>query len=954
VAIKRISSASALAALAIWVPAYAQQAGDQSSEEVDTIIVTGVREALRKGLENKKEATQVIESIVAEDIGKLPDNNVVEAVQRVPGVQISNRGGGEADATFIRGLPDIATTWNGRNMFTASGRQLALQDIPANLVGRIDIYKTRAAEQLETGLAGQIDVRTRRPFDLPGLQMSANLSFSEQQQRGSHDPNMSFLISNEWDAGAGKIGMLANVSYTKVRWRDQSVTAGAMVPFANATSPPLGLGAALDNCTNTPPDPANWTALQRIFNTDCRAAPLGGVSPLLWQAGLDRGLSMDPGSTLTINGANYEYLLARDALIAVDAQGNRERPAANIAFQWAPNETSEYTFEAFYQGYDEEIFNNLHFTFADWWGDLGPTPASTYTLFPGTNVIKTRVVGDVFRFQSGDALEQHTDSFAYALNGKWNVGEKLTFTGDVMFQDSEFTTNFIAMRLNRWPGSVGTMTLDFNDHGGIPSWQYTDNAALLNPDNWESAELFQNKGHNTGDAVTVQFDGDFLASGDSEDGWFKRLDFGVRYDDRSSAQENPPPGPVPYLGGRFTDVDENFYHVNSDFMDGKANVPTTWLVPNGWYMMNHRADLRALYGLPENDPVLIKAFDVTETTTSAYVQGDMKFGEKLDVQAGVRFVKVETDMEFTDVINGQFSTASSSVDEILPSFTLRYAFTPDVRVRLNYGETLRRPEFTALNANFALTQDLTNVGYGTGTGGNPDLEATKSQNIDLTLEWYFSEDSAIFGTVFKRDIEGLVVPLTRRITITGTGLNTDQFVVTQPVNASDGELKGIELGFLWFPQLPGVFEGLGVQGSVTKLDSEQNIPQTDSTGAIIGQENSPFFGVSDLSYNLTLAYDHGGFGSRLSYVWREEFLNNNEARIFANPIGIWRTPEKSLDFSLNYDVNEHFAVSFDAVNLMNDMQQSYYRFADVGSPGVTNFGTTIISRAFTFGARWKY
>jgi outer membrane receptor protein involved in Fe transport len=93
------------------------------------------------------------------------------------------------------------------------------------------------------------------------------------------------------------------------------------------------------------------------------------------------------------------------------------------------------------------------------------------------------------------------------------------------------------------------------------------------------------------------------------------------------------------------------------------------------------------------------------------------------------------------------------------------------------------------------------VGYGTGAGGNPDLEATKSQNMDLTAEWYFAEDSAIFGTLFKRDIEGLVVPLTRRITIPGTGLNTDQFVVTQPVNASDGELKGLELGFLWFPNL---------------------------------------------------------------------------------------------------------------------------------------------------------
>jgi outer membrane receptor protein involved in Fe transport len=174
------------------------------------------------------------------------------------------------------------------------------------------------------------------------------------------------------------------------------------------------------------------------------------------------------------------------------------------------------------------------------------------------------------------------------------------------------------------------------------------------------------------------------------------------------------------------------------------------------------------------------------------------------------------------------------------------------------------------------------------------------------------------------------------------------------VNASDGELKGIELGFLWFPSLPGAFNGLGLQGSFTKLDSEQNIPLTNDAGEIIGQETSEFFGVSDTSYNVTLAYDHSGFGGRLSYVWREDFLSANEARIFANPIGQWRSPEKSLDLQLSYDINEHLAFSFDVVNVLGDMEQSYYKFADAGNPTVSNFGTTLISRSYAFGVRWKY
>src|SRR5688500_12815986 len=177
-----------MAALSLSITAVAQETTTPAQAgELEEVLVTGVRESIVQGLENKRAATQVVESIVAEDIGKLPDNNVVEALQRIAGIQITNRGGGEADAIVIRGLNDTTTTWNGRNVFTANSRQLALQDIPANLVSRIDVYKTRAADQLETGLAGQIDVATRRPFDLPGFEMSLNARAEQQEQRDQID-----------------------------------------------------------------------------------------------------------------------------------------------------------------------------------------------------------------------------------------------------------------------------------------------------------------------------------------------------------------------------------------------------------------------------------------------------------------------------------------------------------------------------------------------------------------------------------------------------------------------------------------------------------------------------------------------------------------------------------------------------------------------------------------------
>jgi len=944
-----LASASFLA-LAITTPATAQSASSEQAQptsvdggesaqsaEAPEIVVTGVRASIVGALNVRKNSTQIVDSIQAEDVGKLPDNNVIEALQRVTGIQVTNRSGGEAAGISIRGLPDALTTLNGRNIFTAASQAFSEQDISANLVKSVDVYKTRAADQIETGLAGQIDVKTRRPFDFDGFAISGLARGIYNQQADSYNPNVALLVSDRWHTGIGDVGVLVNGSYSRTNYRDMTTTAGAFVPFATL-------------------DPAPGTGLagfQRIFpaGTDTNGNFI--VAPGLgeWTPGLDRGLPTAAGSTLVVNGVSTPYLLSRDAVFSSDLYGKRERPSANIALQWAPNGSSVYTAEAFYAGFRGQTFNSLQFSFVDFWAD-----PQAPTLYDGTNIVKSRVANSVYGFNSGDFTKNQTDSFVYALNGKWDLaGGHGSIVADVAYQTSTYNTSFIALRTDRVADQI---SVDFNAGGGIPSYHFRDDSLLTDPTQWNVAQFYDNAERDHGNAITGTLDGEYHWDA----GLLRRVKLGLRIDDRkaSVATRTQDAGG---LGVPLSSLGPDATFTNSGFFDGRADIPTSWVLANGYWVQANADQVRGLYGLKTSDQLALgKVFSIDEVTLSAYVLADGEFslfGRPLKFEGGVRFVTVDTNSQFFDRLNNFNETdASTGTTKFLPSFTARYDLTNRVHLRFNYGETLRRPNYTDLNPNYTLTGDLTNVGYGSGSAGTANLRPTTSRNYDVALEWYFDRDSAITVTGFRREIDGLVVPVTRQEFIPNNGIvagATNTFAITRPLNASNGILKGAEVGLTYFPHyLPRLLNGLGFVGSLTVLDSSQNIPQFDAAGNLTGQFKSAFFGVSKLSYNATLVYEKGPVGARVSYVWRKEFLANNEARLFANPIGVWRTPEKSLDLQLTYNVTKSVGLTFDAVNLTNSTQQTYYKFDDVGGPDRFNLGTTLLARTFALGARFTF
>jgi TonB-dependent receptor len=460
------------------------------------------------------------------------------------------------------------------------------------------------------------------------------------------------------------------------------------------------------------------------------------------------------------------------------------------------------------------------------------------------------------------------------------------------------------------------------------------------------AQLYDNGSYRKGDALTFTVDGNYTA----DLGWIYTVKFGLRYDDRSAEEGNR--AIDGYLGQSLSSLDPGLAYNTTNFFDGRADIPSEWVVANGHYIYANADEFRTLYGWEKESNE--KNFDIGEATTAVYAQADFETqigGKKLDGQFGLRYVNVSTDLSFINEATGVFTDDSVSTSKLLPSLMVRYNLSDELVARFAYGETLRRPNFTDLNPNITYQEDVTNIGYGQGFGGNPNLDATESTNIDLTLEWYFGPTSSLYGTIFNRDIKGLVSSFRNVQNYAGSAdVEAGLYIVSQPDNASDATLSGLEVGLVYFPEnLPGALDGLGIQASYTYLDSSQKVPQLNDAGEVIGIDERSMFGVSDSSYSAILIYEKENFDMRLTYTWRDDFLNNYEAALFAAPLGIYRKPESSVDFQFSYDVNEDLVVTLDATNLTDEVYQSYYQY-----PDTHNFGNSIYSRTFALGARYSF
>lgn len=863
-------------------PQVTEEDYELGEEDMDEVIrVRGGQDSMSEALMRKRESMQIMDSVVAEDIGKLPTNNVVEALQFVPGVQVGTRAAGETASLSIRGLGQVASTVNGRSVFTAAGRGFALQDIPATMVAGLDVYKSASADMVEGGIGGVINVRTHRPFDFEGRRVMLAAKATYSDQASETDPNLSVMLSDRWETGAGDIGALVNVSYVETNYRDQVIWGGAVFPYDDD-------GTRLDST---------------------------------------------PGEVLDTTDMSYN--LVREAIGGIDDMGNRKRPALNISLEWAPTPASSYYFDAFYTGYRQQ--GNVEFLF---FGTDSQPLLSPYEYFDGTNVVSRAHMSNPYIMTSSTVGEGHTDGYQYALGGEWNLTGNLEMRSEVNYQLSKFKSQSQILDVERY---ADELIVEFNDHGsGQPAVEIIG-PPLTVTDTIVAAPYFDRRHEARGEGASWRLDFNYFRPLSFIESW----QFGGRYDIREASSDNVDINSCVSCGMDLSQIDGLMTLTPGGFFRGNARFPEQWATPSADFLRNNIEFMRDTFtdyqGAPDYNPT--EFFDIEEQSYALYGQATLRAdigSTVLDGVAGVRVVHTDGSLSGYELVDDgsldsepTMQSRDSSSTEILPNLTLRYQLTPDFQFRFNASRTVTRPAFGDLNPTLTLrppTDGQSNVGE--GNGGNAYLEAVKANNFDLGAEYYFGESSAIYATVFWRDITNWIVPTTVNETHDG-----QLYTVTRPMNSGDGRMTGAEVGFQYFPlAIPDWLQGIGVQSNYTFIDAFIN----DEEG-----ERRDIEGVSRHSLSLILLYERGPFSARLSHIYRNEHLTgfNHAANM---PPEIMAGSLNFTDFSMSYEITEDLRITFDATNILGETFDDYF-----GDPYLFNRDIRRYSTSYSIGIRYS-
>ena len=907
---KSCYTAASVCALAISLAA--GQAHAQTADAVadaenpgnieDEIVVTGFRQSLERSLEIKRNANGFSDAITAEDIGKFPDSNISESLQRIPGVTLNRNSFGEGQQINLRGLgPEftlveingVAGTSNndgGRfgNSDGGGGRGFSFEILASELFTGAVVTKTGLPSITEGGLAGTVALETPRPLaQKDGFHVSATALGNYSDINGKVDPRGALLISYK---PSDMFGLAASLSYSDTTYRADTAEAGSWRAFGNA---------------NTGPVRASDTV---------RAA-------------------------INANGPRYYYF--RD---------DRKTFGSTLTLQARPSDQLEITVDGIYGTLDSHR-NALRDDMAIEGGSNAPTNVTiengVITSGNFTNIQQR--VGANF-YTTDETFYQGSASVKWMPTDEWTITPSVGYSS----RKSDRTFDLYSFRLADNAGNFDPGTVSYAIRGDFLDFGSTATDFVSNPQNFLFNVFIFRPSLDTDDEFSTKLDVERTFNSA-----LKNVRFGVRYSDRqkdrvaSQVRLQRSAGvsalALPSLARVGGIVDFNVRgsgsRTPSQLISVDEALVTSTFLPNG------------LTGTPIAGTFIRpltafggqQSYAVSEKTFAAYAQAEFEL-DNFNMVGGLRYVRTKQVADGFQVanafaVNEQIIPASSekTYSFLLPSMTARWNVTGDVILRAAYSRSLTRPNLGDL----APSESFNGIDAsgGRGTRGNPNLNPYTSDNVDVGAEFYFSKDGLIAGNLFYKDIKGFIDTTsfveTRTFPRQADGvLVSGPITFVQPVNGVSATIKGFEvtaqsrLGFI-----APILQDFGFIANYSYTESSADFAQLND----VRTQGLP--GLSKNSYNLTGYYDDGRFDARFSYSWRARYLAQ-----FSDDFGVPRftDPYGQLDFSTNFNINENFAIQLQVLNLTKS--QAVNKSTALYLP----YGVGELDRRVLFGGRVKF
>lgn len=906
--------------LALASTAYAADTAS-TGDQLEEIIVTGIRGSLQRNLDIKREASGVVDVITSEDIGKFPDSNVAASLQRVPGVSIQRSGTrGEPTGITVRGFGGDfnETLYDGRRISTATGgRSVDFSTVGADFVGALNVMKTPDITLSSSSIGATVNIQYPKPFDHPGGRFVASASGSMQDEASEVSPTLGMLYSTTF--ADDTMGFLIDGIYTERN-----------------------------------------TDSNRVFVSGWEG---GRFAPCQLTTTCGEG-DLDDANKNIIGWWQQQYG-------AEQAQVNDKRIDGRVAFQWRPSDRVLLTVDDNYSR--QKIVTNTY-GFALWFGlndlrsvDLDQNGTVVDFVQPGTpmdlnasintSLVRTNQTGVNLKIEASDNLSFDIDA-SYAKswqnpNGEGSDGADIGYGGALgtalgvrVLGDS---SNTLPQLTTFGPAGDQSRYLDptvIGSHVLVrTSQENTDTLKQARfTTTWKQDDLRLDVGASyLEDNFTLQNSNTF-----ANNFWQAYSGYGAP-SGRSSGVVVPTSiyhgtigtsGLIPGFSGAGS-LPPSFLIYNPrelySFLEGLGNPQTQTIDGFNYGCCNYTGSLDL-----QLDPGSIQ--DITEKTLSAFVRanfdtqvGTMPFHfsagvreEHTDVSSSgvgrlpILLTQSEADPTLltTTYSPSQPITTKSKYSYLLPSLDMKLELTPDWHLRFDASRTLTRPAINFLTPVLNVGS-LPRVGALTATGGNPALKPYLSDNFDFAVEWYYQQNSYAAVDFFVKEVTNFIVQGTQRQTINGViDPTTGQpavYTVSQRVNGPDATVDGVELAW------QHVFgdSGFGFNANVTLVDTDKPYDRDD-----ISQSGFAVTGLAD-SANLIGFYDKNGFEVRVAANWRDEYLlqfgqNQNNSAFGAEPTFV--NSSLQIDLSTSYQFTDQLNVFFEAINVTNETLSTHGRY----------------------------